>query len=147
MWPPSASPARKLGSKFTWDPTVKPPKVVFAKVSRETSAKKTGPCWCVTVKQAPCTEMLSPIPSRAASSPVASMPNSRSPPRFAMEATVPFDKIIPVNILLLLEVESQAHIIAELPYIAIRECREGCSAELDAQQRLRVLAEHLGRDV
>ncbi len=38
MWPPSASPARKLGSKLTLDPARKLPKVVFAKVSRETSA-------------------------------------------------------------------------------------------------------------
>jgi hypothetical protein len=38
MCPPSASPARKLGSKLTLDPTRKRPKVVFAKVSRETSA-------------------------------------------------------------------------------------------------------------
>ena len=97
-WPPSGSPARRLGSRFTRAPLLSAPKVVFASVSRDTSAQKRVPSSRVTVRHTPCTHTLSPTAVRPEPRPAASMPSSRSPPRSAVETIRPVARMIPVNI-------------------------------------------------
>ncbi len=95
--PPNASPALSDGSRFTAEPTASSPSVVTESVSRETSAAKARSRIWVTVRQQPCTQMLSP--RRRPDGSIRSRPITvrTSPPQASCTCTVPTSRTIPVN--------------------------------------------------